>query len=153
MNKLSPEARRNLLTVRQRQILSFILKFISEKGYPPTFREIGTQFRFTEKVSHDHITTLIRKGYLHKLDDIPRSIQIVPKHRFYFPVHENIPEHGVREGDVVIIDTREGVPYRKLVAIQEKGNIVLKSYSADSDDTALGSVIGICRELPVSDET
>ena len=153
MNKLSREDRKKILTVRQRQIFSFILKFISEKGYPPTFREISTQFRFTEKVSHDHITTLIRKGCIHKLDNIPRSIRIVPKHRFYFLVHKNMPEHGICKGDAVIIDTREGIPYRKLVAVQEKGNTVLKSYSPDSDDTVLGSVIGICRELSSSDKT
>lgn len=53
------------LTDRQREILTYICKHISDNGYPPTVREIGSAFgiRSTNGVA-DHLKSLERKGYL-----------------------------------------------------------------------------------------
>lgn len=55
------------LTVRQREILDFIIEFRAEHGVPPTYRQIGAEFGIasTNGVS-DHVHALIRKGYLTK---------------------------------------------------------------------------------------
>jgi len=56
---------RPALTERQRQALQFITDCLSDRGYPPTLREIGEHMgiRSTNGVN-DHLKALERKGYL-----------------------------------------------------------------------------------------
>jgi repressor LexA len=56
---------RPALTQRQRQALQFITDCLSDRGYPPTLREIGEHMgiRSTNGVN-DHLKALERKGYL-----------------------------------------------------------------------------------------
>lgn len=56
---------RPALTERQRQALQFISDCLSDRGYPPTLREIGEHMgiRSTNGVN-DHLKALERKGYL-----------------------------------------------------------------------------------------
>ncbi len=56
---------RPALTQRQRQALQFITDCLSDRGYPPTLREIGSHMgiRSTNGVN-DHLKALERKGYL-----------------------------------------------------------------------------------------
>lgn len=56
---------RPALTDRQRQALQFITDCLSDRGYPPTLREIGEHMgiRSTNGVN-DHLKALERKGYL-----------------------------------------------------------------------------------------
>jgi repressor LexA len=53
------------LTNRQSQILDYITASISERGFPPTLREIGTFFgiKSTNGVN-DHLKALEKKGFL-----------------------------------------------------------------------------------------
>src|SRR4029078_11922494 len=53
------------LTQRQQMVLDFIRQSISDRGYPPTLREIGARMgiRSTNGVN-DHLRALERKGYL-----------------------------------------------------------------------------------------
>lgn len=69
---------RALLTDRQREILSFIGQSIRERGYPPTLREIGTQFgiKSTNGVN-DHLRALEKKGYLEREDLKSRALRPV----------------------------------------------------------------------------
>jgi repressor LexA len=56
---------RPALTERQRQALQFISDCLTDRGYPPTLREIGEHMgiRSTNGVN-DHLKALERKGYL-----------------------------------------------------------------------------------------
>src|SRR5436190_17581477 len=67
---------RDLLTDRQREILDFITRSISARGYPPTLREIGSHFgiRSTNGVN-DHLRALEKKGYLHREDLKSRALR------------------------------------------------------------------------------
>jgi len=69
---------RATLTDRQREILSFIGQSIRERGYPPTLREIGTQFgiKSTNGVN-DHLRALEKKGYLQREDLKSRALRPV----------------------------------------------------------------------------
>lgn len=69
-----PEA----LTRRQRQILDFITASITERGYPPTLREIGEHFgiRSTNGVN-DHLKALEKKGHLRREDLKSRAMRPV----------------------------------------------------------------------------
>ena len=64
------------LTGRQREIFTYIQTRIKE-GYPPTIREIGTEFGFSEKAAHDHLNALEKKKYIKREDGKPRAISIL----------------------------------------------------------------------------
>jgi len=66
------------LTERQREILDFITASISERGYPPTLREIGEHFgiRSTNGVN-DHLKALEKKGHLRREDLKSRAMRPV----------------------------------------------------------------------------
>ncbi len=55
------------LTTRQRQILDFIASEMSEKGYPPSVREIGAAVGLTSPSTvHSHLARLQRRGFLRR---------------------------------------------------------------------------------------
>ncbi len=55
------------LTARQTDVLQFIMKTVDERGFPPSYREIGDALGIasTNGVA-DHVKALVRKGYLRK---------------------------------------------------------------------------------------
>jgi len=64
------------LTERQHQVLRFIRQSITDRGYPPTLREIGAHMgiRSTNGVN-DHLRALERKGYLTREDMKSRALR------------------------------------------------------------------------------
>ena len=53
------------ITRRQEEVLGWILDVVGEKGYFPSFREIGDAFGLRSPASVSrHINALVRKGYL-----------------------------------------------------------------------------------------
>src|SRR3977135_2728565 len=64
------------LTQRQQMVLDFIRESISDRGYPPTLREIGARMgiRSTNGVN-DHLRALERKGYLTREDMKSRALR------------------------------------------------------------------------------
>jgi len=67
------------LTDRQEQVLQYIRQSITERGYPPTLREIGAHMgiRSTNGVN-DHLRALERKGYLTREDMKSRALRPRP---------------------------------------------------------------------------
>ncbi|MCP4604091.1 MAG: transcriptional repressor LexA [Proteobacteria bacterium] len=66
------------LTRRQEMVLEYINQSISDHGYPPTLREIGSYMgiRSTNGVN-DHLRALERKGYLKREDMKSRALRPV----------------------------------------------------------------------------
>jgi len=65
------------LTQRQLDILTFIDKTVSERGYPPSVREIGTAIGLASPSTvHSHLNTLQRLGYLRRDPTKPRAIEV-----------------------------------------------------------------------------
>jgi repressor LexA len=63
------------LTKRQRSILDFIIKTHTDRGYPPTVREIGDAVGLQSPSSvHAQLATLVERGYLRKDPERPRAI-------------------------------------------------------------------------------
>lgn len=58
---------RDSISARQRDVLAFIARYISEAGYPPSIREIGEalELRSTNGVT-EHLRKLTAKGYIHR---------------------------------------------------------------------------------------
>ncbi|MDR1351886.1 MAG: transcriptional repressor LexA [Treponema sp.] len=64
------------LTDRQREILTFISKYIKSHTYPPTIREIADNFKISIKGAHDHVTALKKKAYV-KNDKRSRTLEVI----------------------------------------------------------------------------
>ena len=64
------------------RILNFIRKFLDERDYTPTVREIARGCNIsTPSVVQHHLNTLERQGYIRRDPEVFRSIQLVEKKR------------------------------------------------------------------------
>jgi repressor LexA len=67
------------LTKKQTQILEFVVGYVREHGYPPSYREVGEHFGISSTATvHEHIKNLERKGFLRNDADAARSIEVAP---------------------------------------------------------------------------
>ncbi|MQY17672.1 transcriptional repressor LexA [Nocardia macrotermitis] len=65
------------LTARQRKVLEVIRSSVSERGYPPSIREIGDAVGLTSTSSVAHqLRALERKGYLRRDPNRPRAVDV-----------------------------------------------------------------------------
>ncbi len=65
------------ITKRQKEVFDFIKKFVDKKGYPPTLEDVGKKLKVSAvSTIHQHIATLIEKGYLQKSGHYTRDIGI-----------------------------------------------------------------------------
>ena len=67
------------ITRRQRQVYDFISRFVTKKGYSPSFEEIGGGLGLNSLATvHKHITNLEKKGLLTRDYNRSRSIDLLP---------------------------------------------------------------------------
>ncbi|HYY68614.1 MAG TPA: transcriptional repressor LexA [Terriglobales bacterium] len=67
------------ITKRQREIYDFIARFVAERGYSPSFEEIGEGTRLSSLATvHKHISNLEKKGLLKRDYNRSRSIDVLP---------------------------------------------------------------------------
>lgn len=63
---------------KQRELLTFIEKFIGEHGYSPSYREIMTGCQYTSVATVAlHVNNLIKRGHLRKRENNARSLEVV----------------------------------------------------------------------------
>ena len=66
------------LTDRQRQTLEYIAETVSERGYPPSVREVCDALGLASSSTvHSHLRALQRKGYLRIDPTKPRAIEVL----------------------------------------------------------------------------
>ncbi len=66
------------LTARQREVLSFLIRFINERGYPPTVREIALHFGLKGPRSpKKRLDALEEKGYIRRRPGKSRAIEVI----------------------------------------------------------------------------
>lgn len=66
------------LTDRQKDILDIIKRFIADKGYPPTVREIGAKIGLSSSATTQfHLNKLEEKGYIKKDSSKNRTIELL----------------------------------------------------------------------------
>ena len=66
------------LTKRQREILTYVMSSMQQRGYPPSVREIGAALGLTSSSTvHSHLTALEKKGFIHRDPSKPRAIEIL----------------------------------------------------------------------------
>ncbi len=71
-----------MLTQKQKQTLDYIKNYIKENEYSPTLEEIKKRFKLSSiSAIHERIETLKSKGYLNKVENRARSIELNDKKR------------------------------------------------------------------------
>ena len=81
-----------MITKRQKQILDYITKYESKNEFAPSLKEIKKHFKLSsESTIHQHIEALKEKGYLNKLKNKPRGIELNKVKKFFeIPIVGNI---------------------------------------------------------------
>lgn len=64
------------LTEIQARTLGYIMGFICDFGYPPTYREIGNHYKISLQAVTDRLAALERKGRIAR-DRSPRTISVL----------------------------------------------------------------------------
>jgi repressor LexA len=66
------------LTPRQQEIYSYLSQHLERHGYPPTLREICSEFGMrSTRAASDHLIALERKGYISRARDRSRGIELI----------------------------------------------------------------------------
>lgn len=100
----------DILTKKQKYILDYIEKYISDKLYPPTYKEIANRFRITLGTVQDHISALKQKGYIDRRKDTARGFLILKnskgqKFKKIKDEYDLIPVYGnVAAGEPIFAD-------------------------------------------------
>ena len=77
MKKTTKDGSAPVLNDRQKRILEYIREFISNKGFPPTVREIGKAVGLSSSASvHANLHKLADMGILSRDQDKPRAIMV-----------------------------------------------------------------------------
>jgi len=75
--RTAPDGEPEPLTERQREVLEYIGRTVSERGYPPSVREICAAVGLTSPSTvHSHLSSLQRMGYLRRDPTKPRAIEV-----------------------------------------------------------------------------
>ncbi|HEY3249777.1 MAG TPA: transcriptional repressor LexA [Ignavibacteria bacterium] len=64
------------LTKRQQHVLEFIKRYIIEKQYSPTYKEIAENFGINVNAIQQVVIALIKKGFLEKVEGIARGLRL-----------------------------------------------------------------------------
>ena len=67
----------NKLTDRQKEIFTFIKKYIKKNSYPPSRREIADHFEIQPNAVTDFIKILIKKGKISVAPEVARGIRVL----------------------------------------------------------------------------
>ena len=96
------------LTARQAEVLAFLRAFIAERGFPPTYREMGLHFGWaSSNAAGDFLRVLERKGHIIVDRFGSRAIRIVGDPP---PL-----EHGPRCGSIAAVQEPTSAQPAKLV--------------------------------------
>lgn len=80
-------------TKKQRELLTFIEKFIGEHGYSPSYREIMNGLNYTSVATVAlHVNNLIKRGHIRKRDGSARSLEVAH-------MNPTLPTNTVRPGE------------------------------------------------------
>ncbi|HGE69422.1 TPA: transcriptional repressor LexA [Candidatus Poribacteria bacterium] len=77
---------RKKLTIKQQEILDFIVNYVKDTGYPPAVRDIAKHFKMSSKGAYDHLLAIEKKGYIKRNPTKPRAIELLDF------IHRDIPE-------------------------------------------------------------
>ena len=129
-----------MLTKRQKEILDFIKEYIDKNEYSPSVEEIKEHFKIKSvSTIHEHIESLKSKGYLKKIDNQARTIQLLKKdNAFEIPIVGVItagqPIEAIEvKNDMITITSSEIKGSKNIYALRVSGNSMIDEGIFDND--------------------
>jgi repressor LexA len=121
------------LSSKQGEVLSFLLDFNTEYGFPPTIRELCDHFGFKSlNTAHFHLRSLEKKGYIQIHPGKGRGITLSEAHR---RLGRNIPIVG----RIVIIHIQNQAKNGDIVAAIIDDEVTLKYFYRSRNQVRLES--------------
>src|SRR5690625_3842862 len=122
------------LSKRQQMIIDYIKEEVSEKGYPPSVREIAKAVGLASSSTvHGHLLRLENKGYIRRDPTKPRAIEVLDK-----SIDSNIPKDKARYAPVIGKVTA-GIPITAVENIEEF--VPIPSSTTNPDDNIFVLII------------
>lgn len=127
------------LTKRQKEVLDFVKKFVDKKERPPTLEEIGNKLKLSAvSTVHQHIATLIEKGYLQKSGHYARDIDISePGPMIKVPLLGTIaagePIEAIRQKEFIAVPQTKIPSNSKIYALRVVGSSMIDENINDGD--------------------
>ena len=129
-----------MLTKKQKNILDFIKTYTSKNGYSPTLEEIAKHFKLSSVATvHQHVSTLKEKGYLNKIENQRRSINVFEKEDLIsVPLLGTIAAGGQIEmfqqgGESIAISRTKIKPNQNYFTLKVSGNSMIEKNIKDGD--------------------
>jgi repressor LexA len=134
------------LSIRRRRILDSIRENLSQRGFPPTVREIGQAVGISSTSVVDfHLRALEEQGFIRRARDLSRGIELLlPDGET--PLAPQVPIAGVIaaglpieaiEGDMEALPLPPGlagpIPLDELFALRVKGDSMIEELIGDGD--------------------
>src|SRR3989304_498246 len=132
------------LSSRQQKILEFIRRFIRQKDYPPSIRDIqlGCAISSTSVVDYN-LKALERLGYIRRDREVSRAIELL-EHGARRPRTRPVPVVGliaalVNDGDLVLMEQADSAEDGEMVAVwlNEEQETTLKRIYHEGDQIRL----------------
>jgi repressor LexA len=118
-----------VLTRRQREVMDFIAGFLRERGYSPSFEEVGTGLQLSSLATvHKHISTLEHKGFLKRGYNKSRSLEPGPKY-----VQEQRRSRQERSGGIELPMLGRIAAGQPVEAPQQPETISLADFTGNKD--------------------
>ena len=132
------------LTETQQKVFEFLKENLTEKGYPPTLREIASHFRLKgPKAPQKTLDILERKGYIRKTPGASRGIEVLHSPSFRAAQILSLPIVGrVRAGEPILaVENIEGyfhfdrglVPSEDVFLLRVQGESMIEAHIQDGD--------------------
>ena len=119
------------LTRRQKDVLDFIIGFVEENGYSPSYEEIAHALELASLATvHKHISALAEKKYLQRGANQSRSVDVAPK---YLQEHRRQKQKTTLEVPL-LGRIAAGVPVE---AIENQATLSFSEFVGHSDTYAL----------------
>lgn len=128
------------LTVRQREIYEFIRGKIQNRGYGPTVREIGIEFKIKSPNGvMCHLKALQKKGLIHREPNMSRAIQLLddpatpikPGLKLLGRIAAGLPLEAIETAEELGFDDWEGSDDK--FALKVTGDSMIDEHIADGD--------------------
>lgn len=127
------------LTKRQKELVDYIASFSQKEGYAPSYEEIAHSFGLKSVATvAEHVDNLSKKGYLTKIDNSARSLQLTPifeAERFEVPLEGLIaaghPIEAIRTREVIDIPRDMAGP--QVFALKVRGDSMVDDGILDGD--------------------
>ncbi|MBI2451046.1 MAG: transcriptional repressor LexA [Parcubacteria group bacterium] len=128
------------LTKRQKEVLDFVRKFVNKKDYPPTLEEMRDGLGLSAvSTVHQHIETLVEKGYLQKSENYSRAIELNRKNKHFttIPLLGMIsaggPIEAIRNPEPIDVPSGMLSKNGEFYALKVRGNSMIDEGIFDND--------------------